>query len=344
MKVKYPYRVFISFSHGDEEIVRQIREHIGTLGARPMSDHNLDPGVNFTEEIKRYISFAHIFMPVLTVSGSRRPWVHQEIGYAMGLGIPILPVAVGALPDGLAQQIQAISLLADVSNLSLKITSDILDNVIERAAELSVPNYHFTERLNERSTKIAHLSRDVIQLKDFGKVRMRAPFSSFSIPVAHPNNPRWEIYDGIQKFSTETRKLLSTEREVLERHARERGCDLILDPLPHCFADDSMRRIRIEILMDFLESMDDDSVRVVFCTGNVHSNFISVGDYFFAEAAVSKHWANVNLTTFTKHGPTVLQRIKDFDSEIGDLLEQSNLLNRPSRTVAIDRLFKDISA
>ena len=69
-QAKYPYRVFVSYSHGDKEIAYRIRERIRAIGAIPMSDLNLDPGFYFYDEIKRHITYAHIFIPILTPSGS----------------------------------------------------------------------------------------------------------------------------------------------------------------------------------------------------------------------------------------------------------------------------------
>jgi hypothetical protein len=341
-KVHYPYRVFISFSHGDEEIADKVRKHLTDIGARPMSDHNLDPGFYFTEEIKKYISYAHIFIPILTESGSSRPWVHQEIGYALGIGIPILPLAIGSLPDGLTHQIQAISLSKDLGNLADRVTANSLENVMERASEIGNPNYQCAEKLDDRTNLLIKYSKEIFNLKDAGKVRIKAAFSSFTIPKNHPNNPIWNIREGKYKATEDKRKLLLNERKVLEKHVQQKGCDLILEPFQTKRHDATLKKIRWEILIKFLESFDDEHIRIVFHPGKIDSNLTMVGDFFFAEAVVPFYGASYQLTTFTKHGPTVLQRVNDFELEMEDLLERNGLKEVSSRQTAIDRLNKEI--
>jgi hypothetical protein len=342
-KVQYPYRIFISFSHGDEKIADKVRLHLTTIGAKPMSDQNLDPGLSFTEEIKKYISYAHIFIPILTESGSTRPWVHQEIGFALGMGIPILPLAIGSLPEGLTHQIHAISLSVDLGNIADRVTTYALQNVMERASEIGTPNYQCAEKLDDRTNLLIKYAKEVFYLKDSGKVRIKAAFSSFTIPINHPSNPIWIVREGQYKATEEKRKLLMNERLVLEKHVQQRGCDLILEPFHTKRHDYSTRKIRWEILIKFLESFDDDHIRIAFLPGSIDSNLTMVGDFFLAEAVVPYYGASYHLTTFTKHGPTVLRRVQDFDLEMEDLLEQNNLKGLSSRQAAIDRLKKEIA-
>jgi len=73
-----------------------------------MWDKTFSYGHGFHEQIKRFIAHAHIFLPVITEASSRRGVVHQEIGYAMALNVPVLPVTVGIIPGEMLQPLHVV--------------------------------------------------------------------------------------------------------------------------------------------------------------------------------------------------------------------------------------------
>ena len=86
------YRIFISYSHEDRRLARILANILEENGLIPMWDENFTWGHGFPEQIKNFISHAHVFVPIVTKASSKRGWVHQEIGYARALNIPILPI------------------------------------------------------------------------------------------------------------------------------------------------------------------------------------------------------------------------------------------------------------
>jgi len=112
----YHFRIFLSYAHGDSEKVRRIGVLLHNMGLTPVWDRDIAGGAAFDDGIRRRIAQAHIFMPVLTSNSCNRPWVHQEIGYALGIGVAVIPVALGALPEGMLSGIQAISVKDDLSD------------------------------------------------------------------------------------------------------------------------------------------------------------------------------------------------------------------------------------
>lgn len=109
--IKHPYRVFISYSHKDQDLARRLKEHLLSEGLFPITDHEIRVGEAFSEEIREMIECAHVFMPLVTVNANKRLWVQQEIGYAAALHVPVCPVAVGNLPSGMAEHIQGMHVL-----------------------------------------------------------------------------------------------------------------------------------------------------------------------------------------------------------------------------------------
>ena len=102
------YRVFISYSHEDMRLVEKITTILKENGLQPMFDKGFTSGHGFTDQIKNFISHAHVFMPVITKESGCRGWVHQEIGYAMAMNIPVLPVSLGEMPGQMISHLQAI--------------------------------------------------------------------------------------------------------------------------------------------------------------------------------------------------------------------------------------------
>lgn len=81
LNVENKYRVFISYSHQDAELVDRISSILEENGLQPMLDKGFASGHGFTDQIRNFITHAHVFMPVITRESSSRGWVHQEIGY-----------------------------------------------------------------------------------------------------------------------------------------------------------------------------------------------------------------------------------------------------------------------
>ena len=101
-------RIFISYSHEDKELVLKLEEILKANGLEPLWTEKLSGGSGFDDQIKIFIEHAHVFMPVLTKKSIARGWVHQEIGYAVALNIPVFPVTIeNVTPGGMLQMIQA---------------------------------------------------------------------------------------------------------------------------------------------------------------------------------------------------------------------------------------------
>lgn len=333
------YRIFVSYSHDNKAEAELIRKHLTDMDQKTMSDHNLAPGMPFTDEIKRYIAYSHLFIPIMTKKSSKRPWVHQEIGYAMGLGIPVLPLAIGQIPEGMTHSIQAVSVNTDLSNLQEKLTADILQHMVDRADEISTATNQCAQNLIDRTKMIVQYARDVRYFGESGQVRIRSAFGSFTMPKDHAGHPIWDLRDGEHKRCKAERVQLRKEREILEEHARTAGLSMILEPeavkshLPEATA------IRLQILVDFLKSMDDDKVKIAFQQqGKIDDNLIMIGDWFLAEAIVPLTGDSYRLTMFTRHGPTIIDRVTEFDRELEGLLEMTDLQGKSSRLHAIECL------
>lgn len=81
------FRIFLSYAHADIDRIERIDLVLRDMGLIPIWDKDIPVGRVFDDVIRSQIARAHVFMPLLTLNSVGRPWVHQEIGYALGIGV-----------------------------------------------------------------------------------------------------------------------------------------------------------------------------------------------------------------------------------------------------------------
>ena len=341
--MSHPFRIFISYSHEDGALAQAAADALTGMGLTPVWDRHIRPGAPFTEAIKGLIHHAHIFMPIITEHASRRPWVHQETGYAMALSIPILPIAVDSVPGEMASQLQGLIVRPDFSDFAERLAGVDLEQVILRPAATEFRNIDVTSYAEERAELLASCAQRVADFGAFGRVRQRAALSSFSIPDRPLTDPIWAKRDGGEKRGEYLLSRQLAERRGLEQHARKAGCDLIIDP---AFAFERSGReaglTRLRILHKFLETMPDELIRVIVSPDARAANLTLIGDWFSAESLSPKAGEGHRQTVFSWHAPTVLQALRRFDAEFEALAAENP--HAPSRQAAlaqIDALLAD---
>lgn len=335
----YPFRIFISYSHEDLHFAQATSQMLSELGYVPIWDPNIRPGTPFSDSIKTFIHHAHIFMPLITESSSKRPWVHQETGYAMALGIPILPVALDEVPGQMIAELQSIIVKADLSNLKEEISKQNLEQLVSGSHKQEFSNFEISDWAENRTDLLVKNAKRVIELGAYGRVRQRASLSSFSIPDKDISNPIWDQREGSVKRSPFHRSLLREERRVLEAHASAAGCDLIIDP-EFCLErnGEEATRSRLRILLQFLESPAAEKTRAALSAQARNGNLTIVGDWFSAESVSPRPGEGHRQTVFNWHAPSVLRTLKSFDEAFTESLAENNLAPECSRQYAVERI------
>ena len=338
---RYPYRIFISYSHEDLCLARVTDTILLELGYTPLWDPHIRPGTPFSDAIKDFIAHAHIFMPLITDSSSKRPWVHQETGYAMALGIPILPVAVGEIPGQMIAELQSINVKEDFSNFKEEISKQNLEQLVSGSHNQAFSNFIISDFAEKRTDLLVKNAQLVIDLGARGRVRQRALLSSFSIPDRDIENPIWNQCEGELKRNQYYRSLLRGERRVLEVHASEAGCDLLIDPefcLERNENEKEATQNRLRILLQFLESPAGENTRVVLSPQARKGNLTIVGDWFSAESVSRKRGESNRQTVFNWHAPSVLYTLRKFDEEYMECLNESKIPPELSQQYAVNRI------
>lgn len=333
----YPYRVFLAYSHEDRKFLGDAIKVLEKNGLIPLCDNNIVGGKSFTDEIKRMITHAHIFLPLITESSSLRPWVHQETGYALAMNIPILPVAIGRVPGEMTAQLHAIMVREDFSDFPQKVTAQDLENLVMNNPHADIANLWVTAWAEERTRLLGEYASWVSNLHFSGRVRQRAALSSFSIPDANITDEIWKQRDGNVIYREYYHDLLHKERKAFQIHAEQSGCDLLIDP-DFCLERNGREatNTRLKILLEFLKNrkMVKD-VRVAISPIAREPNLTIIGDWFSAESFNPKPGESHSRTVFCRHAPTVLGQVRRFDKQFDTLLAQQASSPRASRDWAI---------
>jgi len=339
-------RVFISYSHEDIELVRILAEVLKKNRMVPIYDEGLRVGTGFKEEIIHYISHAHIFLPLLTETSLTRPWVQQEIGYAVASRVQTVPVAINCEPGEFLHGIQAIQLKTmDKSVLRERLTEKALRLCLEKRP-LRGALYECADTTDERAILLAEYAQAVTLTGGAGLVRQLGGLSSFHIPDENIDHPLWQQRYGKQHQPMFHRKVLLEERRALTEHARKTGCRIIIDPdLTYEFYGGSARRTRLECLLRFLQELKGVRCEVAMTNIAMSESITIVGDWFAARSISGKMGDGYRQTIFTRHAPTIAGMIEEFDSRFDQCFYGSSATNSRDRAIKeIQRRVAGLSA
>jgi hypothetical protein len=331
------YRFFISYSHQDHDLVLKIAEILGDNGFIPMWDRDFRYGEGFHEQIKNFIAHAHVFLPVITPTSDERKWVHQEIGYAMALNIPMLPVAMGRLPGEMLQQIHAVQLGDDIDELKKHLSRERISNFVQRYSHSANALYQCADYPAKRAEMIAIYCREVKALGVYDLFRQKGALSSLHIPEKTITHAVWKARYGGRDRGPDHCNLQREERLAVDEHVRSFGCKLIINPyIDYKEYGESARIVRLECLLEFLESMPDSKCQITINPDMDHDQSLTIlGDWFLAESVSARIGEGFRQTIFTRHAPSMLSKIKIFDQEFKELLDALGWTAETSRIRAI---------
>jgi hypothetical protein len=335
----HPLRVFVSYAEPDRRLVESLVGSLRHLGLRPTWAQDIGPGRLFLDAIKEKIATAHLFMPVLTSTSSIRPWLHQETGFALGINVPVLPVAVDSLPAQMLAGLQALIIKEDASDLSQQVQNVDFESVALPAQPRPPVLYSVADFPETRTDALVSQGLRLVSTVGSGRVRQRALFSSFSIPDEVASARVWSDLDREQPRGTHYRDLLRQERSLLENQAKLHGCTLIITPIIDPQPVGSLvHRIRIETLIGFMESLPDELLDVVLSERCDQGNETILGDVLLARAVAPQPHRDYWQTLLTSHAPTVLSACRAFDTVFLGECNRQGLELGHSRVPAIDAL------
>ena len=95
-------KVFISYAHSDEALVRKIVAILKRAGLEVWDDSEILPGDNWAEQVAQALKESEAMVVLLTPEATRSRWVRREIEYALGekrYSKRLIPVLVGDPTD-----------------------------------------------------------------------------------------------------------------------------------------------------------------------------------------------------------------------------------------------------
>ena len=215
---------------------------------------------------------------------------------------------------------------ADLQDLEAKMKKVNLEKLVHPMPPRPTLQQYIAQWPEKRTELLAEYSNREIMLGHFGCIRQKATFSSFHLPSSAAPASIWTEIDGNMKKSKYYQYLLSEEHRILEIHARSQGCRLIIDLSNHDHSAGILAvRKRLEGLLNFVENFPDQKpLNIAISEIARRSNVTIVGNWFAAisERPDPEGYRN---TTFYFHAPTVLQKIKQFDTEFHDIQIQNDV-------------------
>ena len=337
-------RAFLSYASEDREAAAELAAVLDSMGLSVQWDHDLRPGARFSDDIRAMIRRSHLFFALLSKTSAGRPWIHQETGFAAGVGLPIVPIALDdTIPDALTKELQAVRLpRSAIGSLPQQLSRDFLEQQVYTRSDALPEGFVLFETPDERAERLAEFAREAMRLGG-GRIRQRAALTAFCLPRSRPipDDPEdvWKRRDGRQQRGPFIHQKLYEERRTLDELARASGCSLIIRPTirlePH--GDDALIA-RLQELADFLRDTgfrDVDVATVQHSTAKERSVLI-VGDWFYAESRSGQEGTGYEFTFCTWHAPFVLRKIREFDDEFAALVRRTNTERAPRRELAAE--------
>ena len=103
-------RLFLSHLAIDRADVSRVKDALALRGVAAFVAHeDIEPSRQWQHEIELALQTMHALAALVTPAFHGSNWTDQEVGWALGRGVPVLPVRLGQDPYGLFGKLQGIS-------------------------------------------------------------------------------------------------------------------------------------------------------------------------------------------------------------------------------------------
>ena len=119
------FRLFLSHIAKHKASVSKLKVELGMRGIEAFVAHeDIEPSLEWRDEIELGLRSMHALAALITPEFHASPWTDQETGWALGRGLLVLPIRLGADPYGFVGKFQGIS-------GTLEQTSLLADSIVE---------------------------------------------------------------------------------------------------------------------------------------------------------------------------------------------------------------------
>jgi len=104
------YRVFLSHKADVKKKTAKLKDDLAVFGASCFVAHeDIHPTKEWQEEIENALTSMDAFVALMTDNFHDSDWTDQEVGFALGRGVPLIAVKLGKNPYGFIAKFQALS-------------------------------------------------------------------------------------------------------------------------------------------------------------------------------------------------------------------------------------------
>lgn len=101
-------RLFVTHCSEDKRAAVALKRELVSYGVSAFVAHeDIEPNRTWQTEIERALASMHALAAMATPGFDASVWCQQEIGFALGRGVPVIPLRLGADPSGFLGHIQA---------------------------------------------------------------------------------------------------------------------------------------------------------------------------------------------------------------------------------------------
>lgn len=124
------FRLFLSHVAKHKVVVSKLKEELESFGVSAFVAHEaIKPSLDWQREIELALRSMHALLALVTPDFHASLWTDQEIGWAFGRGVLVVPVRLGSDPYGFAGKVQGISgKLDQPENLATSVFETLLAN------------------------------------------------------------------------------------------------------------------------------------------------------------------------------------------------------------------------
>ena len=124
-------RVFISHTHAYQARAASLQSDLAEFGIASFVAHkDIEPTTQWEAEIVKALQSMHVLVALLTPDFASSRWTDQEVGAAVGRGVPLFPVGMGLSPYGFMERIQAIPGALNDPGGAIRVSQTIFESIL----------------------------------------------------------------------------------------------------------------------------------------------------------------------------------------------------------------------
>ncbi len=107
-------RAFLSYKAEYRSHATEIKKYLGSYGITTfLAGDDIPPLSEWQNEIMMALKSMDFMIALLTPGFEQSVWVNQEIGYALGRNVPVIPASLGSKPYGFIGKYQTIDIITE---------------------------------------------------------------------------------------------------------------------------------------------------------------------------------------------------------------------------------------